>query len=76
MSGKGAKSWHTADKESEKGRVETTHVKRYRPGQVPEWMQSGEDDADEGLFAVSGRRPQGDRARGAVFQILQPVVCI
>lgn len=67
MSGKGAKSWHTADKESEKGRVETTHVKRYRPGQAPEWMRYGEEDADEGLFASSGT--EGDRARGKVFRI-------
>lgn len=63
MSGKGAKSWHSADKESEKGRVETTSVKRYRPGQAPEWMRHGEEDADEGLFAPSGT--EGERARGA-----------
>lgn len=30
--------------DAQKGRVDATKVKRYRPGQAPEWMKSHEDD--------------------------------
>lgn len=50
----GARAWkeneRNALKEGEKGRVETTKVRRYRPGKVPEWMAPG----------AEGELPQGD----------------
>jgi microfibrillar-associated protein 1 len=46
----GARAWkeneRNAAKEGEKGRVETTKVRRYRPGKVPEWMAPGADDGE------------------------------
>lgn len=43
----GARAWRESEraaaKEGEKGRVETTKVRRYRPGKVPEWMAPGAD---------------------------------
>ena len=43
----GARAWRdngrNSVKEGEKGRIETTKVRRYRPGKVPEWMAPGGD---------------------------------
>ena len=40
-------------KEREKGRVETTKVKRYRPGQIPEWMKEEDDGLEIRQKSVS-----------------------
>ena len=40
----GSMAGRSADADAEKGRVEATKVKRYRPGQVPEWMKTVEEE--------------------------------
>jgi len=42
----GAAAGRSAGAEGDKGRIEATKVKRYRPGQVPEWMKAENEDAD------------------------------
>ena len=42
----GAMAGRSAGADGNKGRVETTKVKRYRPGQVPEWMKSEGEDTE------------------------------
>jgi microfibrillar-associated protein 1 len=42
----GAAAGRSAGAEGDKGRIEATKVKRYRPGQVPEWMKTEHEDAD------------------------------
>jgi microfibrillar-associated protein 1 len=49
----GSMAGRTADADAAKGRVEATKVKRYRPGQVPDWMKPVEDDPE--LPAAGGR---------------------
>lgn len=39
-----------------KGRVEVTKVKRYRPGQVPEWMKHDDAEAELPVAKPSRRR--------------------
>lgn len=58
----GARAWREATKEQEKGRIETSTVKRYRPGQAPEWMAEDEEEGVEGLFQVGSLK---ERQRGA-----------
>ena len=60
----GARAWREATKESEKGRVETAPVKRYRPGQVPEWMQRGEEEDASLLGGSFAETSLGGRRRG------------
>ncbi|KAG7668977.1 hypothetical protein Ndes2526B_g00691 [Nannochloris sp. 'desiccata'] len=42
----GAAAGRSAGAQGDKGRIEATKVKRYRPGQVPEWMKTENEDAD------------------------------
>lgn len=53
----GARAWREASKEGEKGRVQTTKVKRYRPGRVPEWM-APEEEEESVVDAFTGRGKQ------------------
>lgn len=45
-----------------KGKVEATKVKRYRPGQAPEWMQDKNDDDFEVPGAIKPTEPQAPRS--------------
>jgi len=51
----GATAGRSAGAEGNKGRVEATKVKRYRPGQVPEWMKEKEE-ANEIPYTKPGSR--------------------
>jgi microfibrillar-associated protein 1 len=42
----GAAAGRSAGSQGDKGRIEATKVKRYRPGQVPEWMKTDDQDID------------------------------
>jgi microfibrillar-associated protein 1 len=42
----GAAAGRSAGSQGDKGRIEATKVKRYRPGQVPEWMKTEDEDGD------------------------------
>lgn len=53
----GALAARPTDKESEKGRVDATRVRRYWPGKAPEWAQA--DDEGTGAAGV-------ERARTAI----------
>ena len=58
----GARAWREASKETEKGRVETAKVKRYRPGKVPEWMAPGVDDGSADAFVRAKAEETAGRA--------------
>jgi hypothetical protein len=61
----GARAWQEASKETEKGRVETAKVKRYRPGKVPEWMAPGADDGSVDAFVrAKGEETDGRTLKG------------
>lgn len=42
----GAMAGRSAGTDGHKGRIEATKVKRYRPGQVPEWMKSDDQETE------------------------------
>jgi microfibrillar-associated protein 1 len=65
----GARAWREASKEKEKGRVETTKVKRYRPGRVPEWM-APEEEEESVVDAFTGRGKQVAKQDTAPLSVL------
>jgi microfibrillar-associated protein 1 len=77
----GATAGRSAGTEGDKGRIEATKVKRYRPGQVPEWMKKDDEDGDTIPLArnqVDQKHPEtvvdGDHAAVRRTGIAAPVI--
>lgn len=58
-----------ADKESEKGRVATTKVQRYRAGHIPDWVEAG-GDGDQNSAALTGTQVERSRTEGIAAPVI------
>jgi microfibrillar-associated protein 1 len=59
--------------DANKGRVETTKVKRYRPGQQPEWMKTGEEEFE--LAEAVGQATLEAHATGTMYGCVGTALC-